>query len=206
MIMRTRSLWLCLLLLGILGVSVSFYYDLPVKAWVQERQTPSLQRVMRAVSKFGDWPQHVALGLSILGLAWWRKSLKWMRVAIAMILACTLAGAAVRVVKISTGRPRPSVQAEAAWTGFSLSSRYHAFPSGHAASSTAFFAVLAFASWRIGLPLMIIPILIAFSRIYVAAHYLSDVVCAALIGLLCAYLVTRWVPPLVTNTRSHIAK
>jgi membrane-associated phospholipid phosphatase len=30
---------------------------------------------------------------------------------------------------------------------------------------------------------------------YVAAHYLSDVVCAALLGLLVAWVCARWRPP-----------
>jgi membrane-associated phospholipid phosphatase len=31
--------------------------------------------------------------------------------------------------------------------------------------------------------------LIGFSRIYIGAHYLSDVVCAAVLGILCAATV-----------------
>jgi len=44
------------------------------------------------------------------------------------------------------------------------------------------------ANWRIGVACLPIPILIGFSRMYVAAHYLSDVVCAAILGILCAML------------------
>ena len=122
---------------------------------------------MRGVSQLGDWPAHVSLGLVLLVLAYWRRSKKWMRIAAAMILACALAGAVARVVKISTGRARPSVQTEAAWSGPSFKARYNAFPSGHTAASTAFFATLALASWRIGVPFLAIPLLIAFSRMYV---------------------------------------
>jgi undecaprenyl-diphosphatase len=41
----------------------------------------------------------------------------------------------------------------------------------------------------VGLACLPIPILIGFSRMYIGAHYLSDVVCAAVVGLLCALLV-----------------
>jgi membrane-associated phospholipid phosphatase len=111
-----------------------------------------------------------------------------------MIIACALAGVAARVVKISTGRARPSVQTQAEWNGPRLNPRYNSFPSGHTAASTAFFATLAFASWRIGAGFLAIPILIAFSRMYVAAHHLSDVVCAAMIGVMAAYVVVQWKP------------
>jgi membrane-associated phospholipid phosphatase len=163
-----------------------------------------LRSFMRGVSRFGDWPEHVALGLVLLALAYWRRSNKWMRIAAAMIVACALAGAAARVVKISTGRARPSVQTEAGWNGPNLTARYNAFPSGHTAASTAFFATLAFACWRLGAAFLVIPLLVAFSRMYVAAHFLSDVVCAAVIGLLIACFVSRWIPPTIRSPQSAI--
>jgi membrane-associated phospholipid phosphatase len=50
---------------------------------------------------------------------------------------------------------------------------------------------LLFVSARIGVACLPIPLLIAFSRMYVAAHYLSDVVCAMILGGLCAFLVAH---------------
>jgi membrane-associated phospholipid phosphatase len=197
--------WWCLFALAAgLALLASFYFDAGAQAWIAQHREAGLRNFMRGVSRFGDWPEHVALGLVLLALAYWRRSEKWMRIAAAMIVACALAGAAARVVKISTGRARPSVQTEAAWNGPNLSARYNAFPSGHTAVSTAFFATLALACWRLGAPFLVIPILIAFSRMYVAAHYLSDVVCASLIGLLTAYFVARWIPSPIANRKSEI--
>jgi undecaprenyl-diphosphatase len=172
----------------------SFYADAAVRAWMTRNQSPALRDFMNAVSRYGDWPEHVLLGLILLGVAYWRGSKRWLRIFVAMILACALAGAAARVVKISTGRARPHVQTETGWNGPRLSPRYNAFPSGHTAASTAFFAALALASWRVGAPFLLVPVLIAFSRMYVAAHYLSDVVAAALIGVVAAYVVVHWKP------------
>jgi undecaprenyl-diphosphatase len=197
--------WWCLLVIAAgLAVLGAFCLDASVQAWIAEHQDTGLRNFMRGVSRFGDWPEHVALGLTLLVLAYWRRNNKWMRIAAAMIIACALAGAAARVVKVSTGRARPSVQTEAAWNGPSLSARYNAFPSGHTAASAAFFATLALACWRLGVPFLLIPILIAFSRMYVAAHFLSDVVCAALIGLITAYAVARWILSPIENRKSEI--
>ncbi|HEX4641251.1 MAG TPA: phosphatase PAP2 family protein [Chthoniobacterales bacterium] len=171
-----------------------FYLDDAARSWITEHQGPGPRIFMQAVSRYGDWPEHVALGLIMLAVAWSRGSKPWMRIFAAMIVACALAGIGARVVKIATGRARPNVQVESGWNGPRLSARYNAFPSGHTAASTAFFATLVFAGWRIGAPLLLIPMLIAFSRMYVAAHYLSDVVFAALVGLLVAYLVARRTP------------
>ena len=197
--------WWCLFALAAgLAILAAFYLDASARAWIGEHQNLGLRNFMRGVSRFGDWPEHISLGFVLLVLAYWRRSKKWMRIAAAMIIACALAGAAARVVKISTGRARPSVQTEAAWNGPNLSARYNAFPSGHTAASVAFFATIALASWRIGAPFLLIPLLIAFSRMYVAAHYLSDVVCAALIGLVTAYFVARWILSPIENRQSKI--
>ena len=172
----------------------SLYFDHAARVWMTEHQSPGLRSFMRIVSTYGDWPEHIALGLVLCGIAYWRGSKRWVRILAAMIVACALAGVSARVVKIATGRARPNVHAEAGWNGPRFSARYNAFPSGHTAASTAFFATLAFVSWRIGIGFLAIPILIAFSRMYVAAHYLSDVVAAALIGVVAAFCVVRWKP------------
>jgi membrane-associated phospholipid phosphatase len=196
--------WWCLFAVAAgLAILGAFCLDASAQVWITEHQSVGLRNFMRSVSRFGDWPEHVALGLILLALAYWRRNRKWMRIAAAMLIACALAGAAARVVKVSTGRARPSVQTEAAWNGPNLSARFNAFPSGHTAASAAFFATLALACWRLGSPLLMIPILIAFSRMYVAAHFLSDVVCAALIGLVTAFFVARWIPGTTANPQPH---
>jgi undecaprenyl-diphosphatase len=204
MMVRFRWWWGLLILGAGVVILASFYFDGGVQAWMAQHQDPGVRTFMRGVSQFGDWPGHISLGLVLLVLAYWRRSKKWMRIVAAMILACALAGVGARVVKISVGRARPSVQTEAAWKGPSVSASYNAFPSGHTAASTAFFATLALACWRIGAPFLVIPLLIAFSRMYVSAHYLSDVVCAALIGLLSAYAVGQWLLSEIRNSKSEI--
>jgi undecaprenyl-diphosphatase len=204
MIVRFRWWWGLLILGAGLVILASFYFDGVMQDWMARHQDPGVRKFMRGVSQFGDWPEHVSLGLVLLVLAYWRRSKKWMRIIAAMILACALAGAGARLVKIGVGRARPSVQTEAEWKGPSLSASYNAFPSGHTAASTAFFATLALACWRVGVPFLVIPLLIAFSRMYVSAHYLSDVVCAALIGLLSAYAVAQWLLLEIRNPQSAI--
>lgn len=184
--------WSLAVVIASLLVAASFYLDTGAQAWMTAHRESGMRSFMQAVSRYGDWPEHVGLGLVLVGLAYWRGNKRWMRIFAAMIVACALAGAAARVVKISTGRARPSVQTEASWNGPRLSPRYNSFPSGHTAASTAFFATLVFAGWRLGLALLAIPLLIAFSRMYVAAHHLSDVLCAAIIGAVVACFVARW--------------
>ena len=179
------------MLVAAIILAFAFWLDPLVRTWIVDHPNRGLRNVMQHVSHYGDWWTHVLLGLVLLAMAWWRKNKKWSRVFLAMLIACALAGAGARVIKITTGRARPSVKTELTWSGPSLSSKYHAFPSGHTASSTAFFGVLLFVCWRVGIACMLVPMLIAFSRMYVAAHYLSDVVFAAMLGALCAFIVAR---------------
>jgi len=185
--------WLIGIVIAAMAIAAAFYFDDTVWNFIRQHQSPGMRDFMRNVSRFGDWPSHVALGLILLGIAWGRGSKKWARVFLAMLIAMALAGLAGHVIKRAIPRARPSVKSELRWGGPRFSSKYHSFPSGHVGASTAFFATLFFARRRIGLACLPIPILIAFSRMYIGAHYLSDVVCAAVLGILCALVIARFV-------------
>ena len=157
---------------------------------------------MRIVSRVGDWPAHAIAGAIGFAIAFAVGSKAWMRIFLAMLIALALAGVTTRAIKIATGRARPSVKTEAQWNGPQFRSKFHAFPSGHTASSTAFFVALFLARKKIGAPLLLIPILIAISRLIVGAHYLSDVTFAAILGVICALLVAHWLS--IRNPKSQI--
>jgi len=196
--------WLIGIVIAAIAIAAAFHFDHAMQNFIAQHQDRVANKIMNKISRFGDWPEHFAVGLLLAGIAWWRGSKKWTRIFLAMLIALAIAGLAGRVIKISTGRARPSVKTEEVWEGPSLSSKFHAFPSGHVAASTAFFAVLLFANWRIGLACLPIPFLIGFSRMYVAAHYLSDVVFAAVLGILCAIFVNCLFLREVRNPQSTI--
>jgi undecaprenyl-diphosphatase len=182
--------WLIGIVIAAIAIVIAFHFDDTVREFIAQHQSPAMRNFMRNVSLYGDWPSHVALGLLLLGIAWRRQSKKWMRIFLSMLVAMAIAGVAGTVIKRAIPRARPSVKSELRWGGPRFSTKYHAFPSGHVVASTAFFGVLIFARRRIGLACLPIPILIGFSRMYLGAHYLSDVVCAAVLGIFCALLVT----------------
>ena len=185
--------WLIGIVIVVVAIVAAFHFDATVAQLMASHQSPGIRAFMRNVSRFGDWWSHFLVGLACAGIAWRRGNKKWTRILLAMLIALSIAGLAGRVIKISTARARPSVKAEQVWWNAQhWSSKYHSFPSGHVDASVAFFAVLAFANWRVGLPCFAIPILIGFSRMYLGAHYLSDVVCAAVLGILSAILVTHF--------------
>ena len=196
--------WLIGIAIAATAVALSFHFDSSVREFMAQHQSHAMRNFMRYVSLFGDWPLHVALGLLLLGIAWIRDSKKWMRIFLAMLVAMSIAGVTGHVIKRTIPRPRPSVKTEIHWGGSRFSSKYHSFPSGHVGASTALFCTLFLANRRIGLACLSIPILIAFSRMYIGAHYLSDVVCAAILGVLCALLVTHFFLRPIENRQSPI--
>ena len=187
--------WLIGIAIAGIVIAVSFHFDDSARDFVMRHQNPAMRNFMRYVSLLGDWPSHAAVGLILLGLAWRRGSEEWTRIFLAMLLAMMLSGVVGTVIKRSVPRARPSVQTDARWGGPRFSSKYHSFPSGHVGASTAFFGVLLVARRRIGLACLSISILIGFSRMYIGAHYLSDVVCAAVLGILCALVVVHFLSP-----------
>jgi membrane-associated phospholipid phosphatase len=197
--------WLVGVAIAATAIAVSFHFDDTVRDFMMHHQNPALRNFMRCVSLLGDWPLHAAAGLVLLGVAWRRGSEEWTRILLAMLLAMMLAGVAGTVIKRTVPRARPSVHTETRWGGPRFSSKHHSFPSGHVNASTAFFGVLLIARRRIGLACLSIPILIGFSRMYIGAHYLSDVICAAVLGSLCALVVAYFLLVQIGDGQSKIA-
>ena len=196
--------WLIGVAIAATAIGAAFYFDETVWNFISQHQSRGLYSFMRNVSRLGDWPSHVALGLLLLAIAWIGGSKKWSRVVLAMLIAMALAGVAGHVIKRTIPRPRPSVHADVRWGGSRFSSKYQSFPSGHVGASSAFFSVLLIARRRIGLACLPIPILIGFSRMYIGAHYLSDVVCAAVLGFLCALVLAHFLLGEIENRQSKI--
>ena len=99
------------------------------------------------------------------------------------------------VIKRMIGRARPLVGGSLnpyLYSPFNWTNDYASLPSGHA--TTAFAALVAFGSlWpRARTVMWIYALLIAASRVVVTAHYPSDVLAAAAVGMIGALLVRRW--------------
>jgi undecaprenyl-diphosphatase len=99
------------------------------------------------------------------------------------------------IIKRMIGRARPMVTGHLDPTVFSpfiWRSDYASLPSGHA--TTAFAVLVAFSTlWpRSRTVFLVYAVLIAMSRVVVTAHFTTDVLTGALVGIVGALMVRRW--------------
>ncbi|HEY5379897.1 MAG TPA: phosphatase PAP2 family protein [Pseudolabrys sp.] len=112
-----------------------------------------------------------------------------------LFLAIAVPGIFVNIVKHIFGRARPMVGGSLdpyLFRPFTWPAGYASLPSGHAA--TAFSVLVAFGMlWpRARTVLWIYALLILVSRVAVTAHYPSDVLTGAVVGVVGVLLVRRW--------------
>jgi undecaprenyl-diphosphatase len=152
--------------------------DRPVLRFFVRHREPWLTTVMKALTLLGSSALLIPL-LVIVGLGWrWRRG-TWRPLA---VLAAAYGGAVAlsQVVKVLVARPRPpAALAIGQFGGF-------AFPSGHATQATVAWGALAALAaagasrWSarvgIGAGAVAIIVVVGISRLYLGAHWLTDVV------------------------------
>jgi membrane-associated phospholipid phosphatase len=173
-----------------IALGIAFVADGPVRLAVVNMQGPnwnesSTKKIVAAVSRYGDWPELMLLGIAGFFVARYRRSHRWQKIFLCAMLASTLAGGLVNTLRLTTGRTRPRV-AEQQWYG-----PYHAgkwtigksecnsFPSGHTATAVGFATVILLASPFWGAMAMLLAVSVAGSRLLLGAHHPSDL-CAAI--------------------------
>ncbi|HYW75972.1 MAG TPA: VTT domain-containing protein [Gammaproteobacteria bacterium] len=147
--------------------------DVAVYHFLQSLRNAWADRVMLWITELGDaW---VTLPLTLTVAAWlaWRRA--W-RTAAYWVGAVLLAALFTLVMQLTVKTPRPEV--------LYSSTALFSFPSGHAAVNTTLYAFLAFLigreagpRWRptISAVAAVVITLILFARLYLGAHWLSDV-------------------------------
>jgi membrane-associated phospholipid phosphatase len=175
---------------ALLGVFVLFAFDTQIWISIKNLIPPDSTYLPRVFSRYGLYLYYsVFLGLIVYAFYEKNSRLKgicWAYVKTQMIFSFGV----VRCMKILFGRARPKYGGE--FTFFSLDSHYNSFPSGHSAdafvSGVFLYYLLKYSKYsKYRLLPLVYALLIAFSRVMVSAHYLSDAVAGMAIGILGAY-------------------
>jgi membrane protein DedA with SNARE-associated domain len=142
---------------------------------LQDLRTAPGDAVMIAFTELGDTT--VVLAVTIILFLWlaWKRA--W-RTAVYWLVAIAGASALNTVIKVALHRARPDELLYSGWSAFS-------FPSGHSTVNVVLYGFLAFLIAReirpvlrvwVALGAATLIFLIVFSRLYLGAHWLSDVV------------------------------
>ncbi len=169
--------------------------DYVVFGVLQKLRMGWVDSVMIAATELGSAKVAIAVIASVsLLLAWkrcWRTLAYW-------LTAVVFAQAVVWLLKTTLERARPTAMYD--------STDAFSFPSGHAASSIVLYGFLAFLlarekspriRWAVTLLAAGLVGLIAFSRLYLGAHWLSDVLASLSLG-------TAWVALLSIAYMQHV--
>lgn len=164
--------------------------DIECSEFIQRFHSSTLNGPMRFVSWFGEMPYSL---FTVLITALLFFIFKYKREAL-FTLTTLLAGAASTVIKFFAGRPRPAEP----FVHVLEKTRQLSFPSGHVNFYVVFFGFLMVLMFHlktvpklirltVGAFSALLVLLVPFSRIYLGAHWLTDVVGGALLGSLLLY-------------------
>jgi membrane-associated phospholipid phosphatase len=167
--------------------------DLAITQWLIAHRNHGLTGFMLAVT-YAHQTKWLLLATACVA-AWQVRQRRWTQLArLAVVPFGMLVNAGLKSV---FQRPRPVLE-DPLMVLMTLS-----FPSGHAAASTVFYGALcalAFGRWpgprARGLAVagaVLVVLLVTFSRVYLGAHYFSDVVAGVAVGTIClALFLAPW--------------
>ncbi len=192
------------LLLLVLGAALLF--DGFVTASIPHFKNPILNAVVGTINPIGSG---VTLLIVCVALAVVSRRLRRPRLHDAVCISA-LAFASAGLIEFSlkhlVGRPRPGAAlASAGLLGPSFAPDIDSFPSGHATSVFAVATVFAAYYPRLRWPLYALAAAIALGRVYLARHYVSDIIAGAALGAIvaaCLYRYRQTLPGGITLERS----
>jgi membrane-associated phospholipid phosphatase len=159
-------------------------WDVDFAAWLHDHSSPALVSLFQVVTLAGNVAVLAVLTLVVLVLL-----LRRGRTTDAIVLAVSALGIEVvnGALKLAFQRQRP----ELAFVHLDT----YSYPSGHAAGATAIYALLAVLLARrrralVAAGYLVLVAAVGFSRLYLGAHYLSDVLAGTSLGLAWAALST----------------
>ena len=177
------------LLLLVLGVAALFYWDKETGLLVLNNQHNYVADVMlKYLTYIGD-----GIFMAALGIILWLVGKK--KLGLLLMLSFLLSGLLAQSIKRLEQRPRPGLYFKKSEVihrvDHELLKGRNSFPSGHTTTAFATFSLLAFATRNklVQLFFFAAAVAVAYSRIYLGAHFAEDVLAGAALGFSSSYFL-----------------
>lgn len=189
------GLWALIVAVGlvIMHPLEGFPQELAVNLAFEDARTETMNQITSFWSNIGATFFIIAACAVATALIWWRTKEWWF--AVVPAIAISVQSAVFVSSAFVVGRSRPDVE------HLDESPPTSGFPSGHTGASTAFYLAMAMMAYRISNPVLryaamalclLVPLLVAYARLYRGMHHLSDVIVGLLNGIACAFLAWRY--------------
>jgi len=173
------------------------YIDQSAALWYHDSLPPYFHRLFKSLTEFGDSIYYlVGFLLSFVFFRYGVRNPYWANRSLFFLATIAVSGIAVNVIKVFIGRYRPRELFDQGLYGFDFFHYGYAmtsFPSGHTTTVFALAAAIAYLWPKWTFPVSIWAMLVGISRIALNAHYPSDVIAGAAVGVVSTLvLISYW--------------
>lgn len=174
-----------LLIVGVMTIVLSYYFvDIPLARWSFSLNA-YWHSFFQYVSDAGK--SSVLILATLLGWVVYRKKSALIASRFQFVfLSLLFSKVVVQALKFIFGRMRPSELRDSEQYGFMFfqtTHSLHSFPSGHTTTAFALFTALSILFPRYFYLWLLFAIMMAFARVGVSAHFLSDTIAGMLTGI-----------------------
>ena len=166
--------------------------DRSILVWIHENHIPILNQVMPFITDADNWVLPILLLILYLGFFQGKKG----KITLCLLIISLSLNDSIcaQLLKPFFERVRPShISIEGLNLLVSKGGKW-SMPSNHASNMFSLAVILSYFYDRFKIPLFLLAIMIAISRVYVGVHYPGDVIVGALVGYSISWIViTLWV-------------
>lgn len=180
----------------LLIIASYLYIDKSTALWCHSHLSQEEHVIFLNITQFGESTFYLlgfALGFFIFKFL--LKKPLWADNFLFLFASVAASGVIVNIIKVISGRYRPSELFEKGLYGFDffhIERALTSFPSGHTVTAFALATAVVYLWPRLSIVAWIFAIAIGISRVAIGAHYPSDVFTGAIIGYLTVIMLARY--------------